>query len=99
MKFNRKNGLAIALIVIGALMLLGLFGPLFGKLVSLLFPLILIGLGYYGIKRGKMLIGWIVLTVGLLILIGRLAWLIGPILGILLLVFGIMMLKDKKRFY
>lgn len=99
MNFNRRNGLAIALVVIGALMLMGVFAPLLGKLISLLFPLILIGLGYYGIKRGKMLIGWVILVVGLLMLISKLAWLIGPVLGILLLVFGIMMLKGKRRFY
>lgn len=99
MKFNQKSGLAIALIVVGALMLMGVFAPLFGKLISLLFPLILIGLGYYGIKRGKKLTGWVILVVGLLILISRLAWLIGPVLGILLLVFGIMMLKGRRRSY
>ncbi|AOZ93511.1 LiaF transmembrane domain-containing protein [Paenibacillus crassostreae] len=99
MDYKRRNGLATVLIIIGALLLLGLFGPLFGKLLGLVFPIILIALGYYGIRRGKVLIGWIVLAIGILSLIGKLAWLIGPILGIVLLIYGISLFKNRRRNY
>ncbi|MNP49602.1 hypothetical protein D3C76_1437970 [compost metagenome] len=99
MNFNRRNGLAAVLIIIGGLMLLGVFGPVLGRLLGLVFPIILVALGYYGIRRGKVLIGWIVLAIGILSLLAKLSWIIGPILGIALLVFGISLLRNKRRTY
>jgi lia operon protein LiaI len=99
MDLKRRNGLATVLIIIGGLMLLGVLGPLLGGLLGLVFPIILIALGYYGIRSGKVLIGWIVLAIGILSLIAKLSWLIGPILGIALLVFGISLFKNKRRTY
>lgn len=99
MNFKKGNGFAAILIVIGALMLFGVFAPLMGKLFGLIFPIILIALGYYGVTRGKVLIGWIVLVIGVLSLLSKLAWLIGPILGIALLVYGISLLTKKRNTY
>jgi lia operon protein LiaI len=99
MDLKRRNGLATVLIIIGGLILLGVLGPLLGGLLGLVFPVILIVLGYYGIRRGKLLIGWIVLAIGILSLIAKLSWLIGPILGIALLVFGISLFKNQRRSY
>ena len=96
---KRGNGLAVVLIAIGALMLLGVFGPLVGRLLGLVFPIILIALGYYGVRRGKVLIGWIILVIGVLSLISKLSWIIGPLLGIALLIFGISLLKKKRSTY
>lgn len=96
---KRGNGLAVVLIAIGALMLLGVFGPLMGRLLGLVFPIILIALGYYGVRRGKVLIGWIILVIGVLSLIAKLSWIIGPLLGIALLIFGISLLKKKRNTY
>ncbi|MEK4356152.1 hypothetical protein NYE48_03685 [Paenibacillus sp. FSL M7-1455] len=96
---NRNNGTAIVLIVVGALMLFGLFAPLFGKLIGLLFPILLIVLGYYGIRRGKVVIGTIILAFGALSLLAKLSWIIGPLLGIALVIFGISLLKGKKSYY
>lgn len=99
MNLKRGNGLAVVLIAIGALMLLGVFGPLVGRLLGLVFPIILIALGYYGVRRGKVLIGWIILMIGVLSLIAKLSWIIGPLLGIALLLFGISLLKKKRNSY
>ncbi|OAB46315.1 LiaF transmembrane domain-containing protein [Paenibacillus glacialis] len=99
MNLKKGNGLAIVLIAVGALMILGIFGPLMGKLFGLIFPIILIALGYYGVRRGKVLIGWIILAIGILSLIAKLSWLIGPILGIAVLLFGISLLKNKRSNY
>lgn len=96
---KRGNGLAVVLIAIGALMLLGVFGPLLGRLLGLVFPIILIALGYYGVRRGKVLIGWIILVIGVLSLIAKLSWIIGPLLGVALLIFGISLLKKKRNTY
>lgn len=96
---NRNNGTAIVLIVVGALMLFGLFAPLFGKLIGLLFPILLIVLGYYGIRRGRVVIGTIILAFGALSLLAKLSWIIGPLLGIALVNFGISLLKGKKSYY
>lgn len=96
---NRNNGTAIVLIVIGALMLLGLFAPLFGKLIGLLFPILMIVLGYYGIRRGRVVIGTIILGFGILSLLAKLSWFIGPLLGIALVIFGISLLKGKRNSY
>ncbi|MGF7046207.1 putative membrane protein [Paenibacillus sp. DS2015] len=99
MQTKRGNGLAVVLIFIGALMLMGLFGPLLGRLFGLLFPILMIALGYYGIRRGKVVIGWIILAIGLMALISKLAWFIGPLLGIILLVYGISLFKKKRITY
>ncbi|AJS60102.1 LiaF transmembrane domain-containing protein [Paenibacillus sp. IHBB 10380] len=99
MQTKRGNGLAAVLIFVGALMLLGVFGPLLGRLFGLLFPILMIALGYYGVRRGKVVIGWIILAIGILVLIGKLSWFIGPLLGIILLVYGISLLKKKNTTY
>lgn len=94
---NRKgNGLAIALIVIGAVMLLGVLPHLIHGIFGILFPVLLVALGYYGIKSGRKIIGWVVLFVGVMALISKLAWIIGPLLGIALVVWGISVLKGKR---
>ncbi|HEY2492817.1 MAG TPA: hypothetical protein VGI33_07900 [Paenibacillus sp.] len=99
MQTKRGNGLAAVLILVGALMLLGVFGPLLGRLFGLLFPILMIALGYYGVRRGKVVIGWIILAIGILSLIAKLSWFIGPLLGIILLVYGISLLTKKRTTY
>ncbi|GIO32085.1 MULTISPECIES: hypothetical protein [Paenibacillus] len=96
---NRNNGTAIVLIVVGALMLFGLFAPLLGTLAGLIFPILMIVLGFYGIRRGRVLIGTVVLAIGVLSLLAKLSWIIGPLLGIALVIFGISLLKGKKSYY
>ncbi|MNP76908.1 hypothetical protein D3C76_1742380 [compost metagenome] len=58
----------------------------------------MIALGYYGIKRGNAFFGWIVLFLGIISLISKLAWLIVPVLGIGLIVYGISSLKGKRGY-
>ena len=103
MRWNKGNSLAIILIVVGSLMLLGSFTPVFGHLVrelmGYLIPVAMVALGYYGVKRGNTVAGWIILIIGLLILIGKLSWLIGPLLAIGLIFFGINMLKNRRGHY
>ncbi|MCM3134785.1 hypothetical protein M3629_18490 [Paenibacillus polysaccharolyticus] len=97
MRMNKGNGLAIVLIVLGALMLFGKLTPLFGHLMGYLIPVLMIALGYYGIKRGNVTLGWIVLIIGIVSLMGKLAWMIGPIIAIGLIIFGISMLSNNRN--
>lgn len=96
MQRRQGNGLAIVLIVLGVIMLLGIALPLIHGMFKLLFPVLLVVLGYYGIKSGRRLIGWVVMFVGVMGLIAKLSWIIGPLLGIALVVWGISVLKGKR---
>ncbi len=94
---NRKgNGLAIVLIAIGAIMLMGVLPQLIHGIFGILFPVLLVALGYYGIKSGRKIIGWVVLFIGVMSLISKLSWIIGPLLGVALVVWGISVLKGRR---
>jgi len=100
---NNKSVLSILLIIAGGWILLKLLGvtlgPIVGFLFSLLLPLILIGLGFVGMKNGKTLIGGIMLAVGALMLLGKVLHALFPLLVIGLIVWGVYMLvrKDGRR--
>lgn len=96
MAINKSNGLAIILIVIGALMLLDKIGLGLGAVLGLVFPFLLIGLGVLGIVNGKRWIGWALVIIGSISLLGKLWGLITLIIAILLIVFGIRMLKRRS---
>ncbi|MGN7765418.1 hypothetical protein [Paenibacillus sp. 22594] len=97
MQRRQGNGLAIVLIVLGAIMLMGIALPLIHGMFRLLFPVLLVVLGYYGIKSGRKVIGWVVLFIGIMSLIAKLSWIIGPLLGIALVVWGISVLKGRRN--
>ncbi|GIO85719.1 hypothetical protein J25TS5_26510 [Paenibacillus faecis] len=98
MKTNRPNGFAIILIALGVLILLGKLTPFLGSLFGLVISVLMIALGYYGIRRGNAFFGWIVLFFGVISLISKLAWLIVPVLGIGLIVYGISSLRGRRSF-
>ncbi|KWX75475.1 hypothetical protein JI735_03775 [Paenibacillus sonchi] len=97
MQRRQGNGLAIVLIVLGAIMLMGIALPLIHGMFRILFPVLLVVLGYYGIKSGRKIIGWVVMFIGVMSLIAKLAWIIGPLLGIALVVWGISVLKGRRN--
>lgn len=98
MRNRNSKGLAILLIALGALILLGKLTPFLGSLFGLLIAVAMVGLGYYGIKQGNAFFGWVILIIGLLILISKLAWLIVPVLGIGLIIYGISTLKGRRSY-
>ncbi|EES73242.1 hypothetical protein POTG_01994 [Paenibacillus sp. oral taxon 786 str. D14] len=98
MRTNRPNVFAIVLIALGALILLGKLTPFLGSLFGLVIAIVMIGLGYYGIRRGNAFFGWLVLIFGVISLISKLAWLIVPLLGIGLIVYGISSLRGKRSY-
>jgi hypothetical protein len=93
---RKGNGLAIVLIAIGAVMLLGILPHLIHGIFGILFPVLLVVLGYYGIKSGRKIIGWVVMFIGIMSLISKLSWIIGPLLGVALVVWGISVLRGKR---
>lgn len=98
MRNKNSKGIAILLIALGALILLGKLTPFLGSLFGLLIAVAMVGLGYYGIKQGNAFFGWVILIIGLLVLISKLAWLIVPVLGIGLIVYGVSTLKGRRSY-
>lgn len=99
MRNSKGNGMSILLIGLGILVLLGVFGPLLGWLFSLLIPALITALGYYGIRRGNTLMGWIILGIGIVWLMSKLSWLIVPVIGIILIVYGVSRMKNGRHRY
>jgi hypothetical protein len=99
MKMNRHSGLALLLIFFGALILFNKFGFHTGHLMSYLFPLVMIGLGWLGIKNGRSFIGLILIAVGALILLVKLSGVIAILVAIGLIAYGISTLRRKPRAY
>lgn len=97
MRTNRSNAFAVILIALGILILLGKLTPLLGNLFGILLAVAMVALGYYGIRRGNAFFGWIILILGIISLINKLAWLIVPALGIGLILYGFYTLKEQRR--
>ncbi|MBN2982702.1 MULTISPECIES: LiaF transmembrane domain-containing protein [Cohnella] len=93
---KKGNGLAIVLILIGILLLVGKLGNLFGFLIGLLIPLLVIGLGVIGWRNGNRFIGGILMVIGGFMLLGKLSAVIFWIAAIGLIVFGITMLTRNR---
>ncbi|WP_199620654.1 LiaF transmembrane domain-containing protein [Paenibacillus alkalitolerans] len=99
MKWNGKMGLGIALIAVGGLFLLSKLGLPTGNLLHAIIPAAMVLLGWYGIKHGRSTIGWIVLTIGLIGLIGMLSGWIAVLLPIALIWAGWSLLKSRSKAY
>jgi lia operon protein LiaI len=93
---KKGNGLAVVLIVIGILLLFGKLGHLFGFIISLLVPVLVIGLGVMAWQRGNRIVGGVLAVIGGFMLLGKLSAIIFWIAVIGLIVFGISMLGKKS---
>ncbi|WP_027094700.1 LiaF transmembrane domain-containing protein [Cohnella thermotolerans] len=93
---KKGNGLAVVLIVIGILLLFGKLGHLFGFIISLLIPVLVIGLGVMAWQRGNRIVGGVLAVIGGFMLLGKLSAIIFWIAVIGLIVFGISMLGKKS---
>jgi len=94
---KKGNGLAVILIVVGILLLFGKLGNLFGFLISLVIPILIIGLGVMAWQRGRRIIGGVLAVIGALMLLGKLSVLIFWIAVIGLIVFGLSMIGRNNR--
>jgi hypothetical protein len=99
MRLNRQSGLALLLILFGAVILMNKFGMHTGHLMGYLFPVVMIGLGWLGVKNGKSFFGLIFIAIGSLILLVKLSWLIAIAFAIGLIIYGFSILKKKPSAY
>lgn len=93
MKSMKLNVPAIALVILGLLILFGKFG----SVVGFLFAAAIFALGYYGMKTGKTFLGGLLMIVGGCMLLAKLSWLIGPLFGIILIVAGIVWIAGRRE--
>lgn len=97
MRLNRHSGLALLLIFFGAIILLNKIGFFHtGHIMSYVFPLAFVGLGWLGIKNGRSVIGWILLVFGGLILLGKLSGLFAILVAVGFICYGVSILKKKS---
>ncbi|GIP40877.1 hypothetical protein J31TS4_41570 [Paenibacillus sp. J31TS4] len=93
---NGKNGLAIVLIGCGALILFNKLGWHGHGLMSYLFPILMVVLGYIGLSSGRKVIGGIVMALGILFLLGKLSGLITFILAIAMIGWGVSVIRSNR---
>ncbi|MFD2615165.1 LiaF transmembrane domain-containing protein [Paenibacillus gansuensis] len=96
MRLNGKNGFAVILIVLGAMIVLGKLGIISG-LFGLLIPAAMVALGYIGIKNGSRFFGWALAIIGLLVLLGKLSGILWIVFAAGFIVYGVSMLKKSSR--
>ncbi|MBP1992956.1 LiaF transmembrane domain-containing protein [Paenibacillus eucommiae] len=94
MSINKKSGLALLLIFFGTFVLFRSFGFHF-DLMGYVVPIAIAGLGYVGIKNGKK-VGWFFAIFGLLLLSFKLSWLFSIVFAVLLIGFGVSMIKKQS---
>lgn len=96
---NGKTAFGVLLIAAGALAVLRILGVTIGPLFGFLFPIILLGLGYVGLKNGKTVIGGIMLAIGVIMLLAKLSGIIFFLLAIGAILWGVSMFKSNKKVY
>jgi hypothetical protein len=92
---NKTSGLAVLLILLGGLVLFNKLGFQF-HIMGYVVPLAIAGLGYVGIKNGKK-IGWVFAILGIVILAAKLSWLISIVFAVLLIGFGVSIIKRQRN--
>ncbi|MNI83349.1 hypothetical protein D3C73_1401430 [compost metagenome] len=65
--------------------------------MGILFPLALAVLGYYGIKRGRTFIGWVLLIIGTIALLSKLSGIIAIAIAAGFIYYGITLLKNNNH--
>lgn len=96
MRWNRSTGLALLLIGFGAVILLERLGLGIGHVFHILFPLILIALGYIGVQNNRKWIGWSFMIVGAVVLFGKLSGILTIVAAVALIFFGVKLLKRNN---
>lgn len=102
MQTNKGNLFAIVLITGGAFILLRKMDIDLDSWFRDLLPLILLALGYYGIKANNSFFGWVFIIIGAIWLISQWFWIIGILMGVAMIGFGVSMFgrsRGKGRLY
>lgn len=96
---NKNSSFGLILIGVGVVILLSSLGFNFvGGLMSYLIPILIIALGYYGIKRGSQFFGWIIFIIGVIMLLGKLTWIFGLLVAVGVIAYGISILKRQHSY-
>lgn len=96
MTINRNTGLALILILLGSVILLDKIGFGIGGFMSWIFPIILLVSGFYLIKNRGGIFGWVLIILGGIILFGKLAGLLGWLIAIVMILYGVNLLKSRS---
>jgi predicted membrane protein len=96
---NGRTGLALLMIAFGALILFDKIGFGLGHLMGYLIPIAMIALGYIGVRNGNPFLGWLILIIGAIILIGKMSGLISLAIAIGLIVYGISLFKKERKVF
>ena len=96
---NGKTALGVLLVIMGGWIALKILGVTLGPIISFLFPLLLMGLGYVGIKNDSKLIGGVMFAIGMIMLLGKLSGLFMFLVAVGLVVLGVSMFRGNKRAY
>ncbi|SFS44639.1 hypothetical protein [Paenibacillus sp. BC26] len=94
---NGKSALGAILVVIGALIVMKFVGINLNWIIGLIMPFILIGLGVVGIRNNSKIIGGILIVVGAILLISKLAGLFALLLAVGLIVWGVSLFKKRRN--
>ncbi|XEC95590.1 hypothetical protein AB6A23_03180 [Paenibacillus tarimensis] len=96
---NGKTLITAILVILGGFLALKIIGVALGTIIFFLFPFILMGLGYIGMKNDKTFIGGILFAIGLIMLLSKLSGMIYLLAAIALIVWGVSLLMRKKNVY
>jgi len=94
---NSRTALGVILVALGVVVALRIFGITLGPIFGFLFPIILIGLGYVGLRNGKNWIGTILIAVGAIMLLVKLSGVFFLILAIVAILAGISMIRGRSK--
>ncbi|UHA71836.1 LiaF transmembrane domain-containing protein [Paenibacillus sp. 481] len=97
MERRKGNSLAIVLIGLGAFILLSKIGIFAGDWFSYLLPILLVALGYYGVRAGNKFFGWMFIIIGGISLLSKFSWLIVILIAIGMIIYGFSILKGNRN--
>ncbi|WP_281889605.1 LiaF transmembrane domain-containing protein [Paenibacillus sp. YYML68] len=100
MRFTKHTGVALALIVVGTMILLNRMGlDVWHSVAGVLFPALMLGFGYLGLRNGKRIIGGGLMLIGGIILLCKMSGFIGLVLAVGLIAYGVSIIRKEKSVY
>ncbi len=97
MRWNGKSAITLICVILGLFILLKWLIPAIGWLLGLVMPILILALGFYGIKQGRKVLGTALLLIGGIMLLGKASAYLGLILAGVLIYFGISVIMKQKK--
>lgn len=95
---NGRSALGLLLVAVGGIVVLNVLGIHISGLMRWIMPLVLILLGYVGWSNNKKWLGGILITIGAIMLLGKLSGLLVLFLAIGVIVWGIALFKGDRSY-